>query len=74
MGIDEAKGPAVDKDVTQQIDRRGGHGGYHEDLQAAQGNTVVSLPSGSFPPGLTVDPWSASSVLFTKSSLITNMM
>ena len=36
----------MDKDVTQQIDRRGGHGGYHEDLQAAEGNTVVSLPSG----------------------------
>ena len=49
MGIDEAKEPAVDKDVTQQIDRRGGHsghGGSPAGLQAAEGNTVVSLPSG----------------------------
>ena len=37
------------KDVMQQIDSRGGqsgHGGYQEDLQAAESNTVVSLPSG----------------------------
>eukprot|EP00434_Breviolum_minutum_P024409 symbB.v1.2.021556.t1/scaffold1847.1/size122519/9 len=33
-------------DGTQQMDRRGGHSGCHEDLQAAEGRTVVSLPSG----------------------------
>ena len=34
------------KDGMQQMDRRGGHSGDQEDLQVAEGRTVVSLPSG----------------------------
>ena len=54
MGIDEAKEPAVDKDVMRQIDRRGGHsghGGCQEGLLPSGKDAGVAMFSARFDGG-----------------------